>query len=225
MKKSSLFVRFTSYCGFAGLMSLSSLVKFSWIIGSQMAFFSGINIVAPLSGAFGGIFGSTASFLLRIITYACLFGTLSVKTFTLGIPSFFASLYWASNHWLVRAGIPLLCMTLFWLHPVGFAAGAYALYWIIPVMVHFLSRKYLLLEALGSTFVAHAVGSVIWLYATPMTANVWRALIPVVAVERLLFAAGMVVVHYGISLTMHYFHSRHAAGIKDPYMPLREALQ
>ena len=202
MQKNNFLVRLVHNTGFAGLIGLSSLVKFSWIIGSHMSFFSGINIMAPLSGAFGGVFGSIASFAIRTIVHLCLFGVLSVKCLTIGIPNFFASLYWGTTHWLVRAGLPLTCMLFFWMHPVGFAAGAYAFYWLIPVVVHYLSRKNIFLEALGSTFVAHAVGSVIWLYAMPMTPGVWLALIPVVAIERLLFATGMVIAHYGITFAV-----------------------
>jgi hypothetical protein len=202
MKKNNVLSHLTYNFSFASLISLSSLVKFSWLVGSQTAFFSGINIAAPLSGAFGGIFGSLASYLLRTLTYLCLFGTVSIKCLTLGIPNFFASLYWGTNLWIIRAGIPLLCMFLFWAHPVGFSAGAYAFYWFIPVAVHFLSGKNIFFQALGSTFVAHAVGSVIWLYAMPMTPAVWLALIPVVAVERLLFATGMVIMHYAINQVM-----------------------
>lgn len=199
MKKNNFFLRLAYNTGFAGLISLSSLVKFSWMVGSHISFFSGINVMAPLSGAFGGIFGSIASYAIRTIVHFCLFGLLSVKCLTLGIPNFFASLYWGTTHWLVRAALPLTCMVLFWMHPTGFAAGVYALYWLIPVMIHFLSRKHIFFEALGSTFVAHAVGSVIWLYAMPMAPGVWFALIPVVAIERLLFATGMVMAHYGIT--------------------------
>jgi len=44
------------------------------------------------------------------------------------------------------------------------------------------------LNVLGSTFVAHAVGSTIWLYTIGMNASVWNALIPIVALERLSMA-------------------------------------
>jgi hypothetical protein len=199
MQKNNFLIRLSHSAGFAGLIGLSSLVKFSWMVGSHISFFSGINIMAPLSGAFGGVFGSIASFALRTLIHFFLFGVLSVKCLTLGIPNFFASLYWGTTHWLIRVGLPLTCMMLFWAHPVGLAAGAYALYWLVPVAVHCLARKHVFFEALGSTFVAHAVGSVIWLYVMPMTSGVWLALIPVVAIERLLFATGMVIAHYGIT--------------------------
>lgn len=203
MQKNNFFVRLAQYTGFTGLIGLSSLIKFSWMVGSHISFFSGINIMAPLSGAFGGVFGSIASLVMRTVVHFCLFGVLSIKSLTIGIPTFFASLYWSTTHWFVRVGLPLICMALFWMHPVGFAAGAYALYWLIPVVVHCVSRKHVALEALGSTFVAHAVGSVIWLYVIPMAPATWLALIPVVAIERLLFASGMVIVHYALSSIVH----------------------
>ena len=146
MQKNNFLVRLSHNAGFAGLISLSSLVKFSWMVGSHISFFSGINIMAPLSGAFGGVFGSIASFALRTIIHFFLFGVLSVKCLTLGIPNFFASLYWGTTHWLIRVGLPLTCMMLFWAHPVGLAAGAYALYWLIPVAVHCLARKHVFLK-------------------------------------------------------------------------------
>jgi len=219
MQKNNFFVRLVKNSGFAGLVGLSSLVKFSWMVGSQTSFFSGINIMVPLSGAFGGVFGSVASYIIRAITHFCLFGVFSVKYLTIGVPNFFASLYWSTTHWALRIGLPITCMLLFWVHPTGFAAGAYALYWLIPVAVHCLSRKHIFLEALGSTFVAHAVGSVIWLYAAPMTPGVWIALMPVVAIERFLFASGMVIAHYLITTIAHCMsqqlvnHRAHNTGI------------
>ncbi len=80
---------------------------------------------------------------------------------------------------------PLLAMALFVLSPNGQGAWSYSLYWLIPVGVAFM-RPSLFGRALQSTFVAHAAGSVMWAYLTPLTSTMWLALIPVVAVERLL---------------------------------------
>jgi hypothetical protein len=60
-------------------------------------------------------------------------------------------------------------------------------------------QRSLFLQALGSTFIAHAVGSVIWLYTVPMTAAMWMGLMPIVLFERIAFALGMVIAHYVIS--------------------------
>ena len=55
-------------------------------------------------------------------------------------------------------------------------------------------------QALGATFTAHAVGSVIWLYTMPMAQEAWLALIPQVAIERLTFAAGIVVAYHAMNI-------------------------
>jgi len=96
---------------------------------------------------------------------------------------------------MIRCLMPLGCMLLFVLHPVGADAWIYAMYWWIPVILYITQRNDLFAMALGSTFVAHAVGSVIWLYTVPMAASTWLALIPIVLIERLLFALGMVVLY------------------------------
>lgn len=83
-------------------------------------------------------------------------------------------------------------------HPVGFWAAPYACYWLIPITLYFVQNKSVFLQALCSTLIAHAVGSVIWIYSVPMSVFDWYRLIPVVAVERFAFALGMVVVYNGI---------------------------
>ncbi len=55
------------------------------------------------------------------------------------------------------------------------------------------------MHCLASTFIAHSVGSVLWLYTGTMSAAVWMSLIPVVAIERFVFAGGMMVVYYAVS--------------------------
>ncbi len=110
------------------------------------------------------------------------------------IPGFFAAAYWASSSsMLIRVLVPILCMIAFIAHPVGGAAWLYAMYFLIPVLLYFRSKNNIFSTALGSTFVAHAVGSVIWVYTVPMTVFAWLALIPVVIIERLLFAIGMTI--------------------------------
>ena len=90
-----------------------------------------------------------------------------------------------------------LCMAMFLLHPVGYQAFFYSWFWFIPMIIHMLPFRNPFLEALGATFIAHAIGSVLVLYMKTMTAAAWLALIPVVVIERLLFASGMTVIYYG----------------------------
>ena len=180
---------------FVGAMQLSGLVKVSFLIGSQMIWFSGINSVLPLAGAFGGVMGAGLIFLMRQLFHLAFFKTISLSFLALCIPGFCASLYWATYHYVIRLVLPLACMGLFVVHPVGAQAFVYSLYWLIPVFLYVVPQRSLFLNALGSTFVAHAVGSVIWLYTVPMTADMWMGLMPIVLLERILFALGMVIAH------------------------------
>ena len=51
---------------------------------------------------------------------------------------------------------------------------------------------------MSATFIAHAVGSLIWLYTVGMTSLYWNSLIPLVAIERLVFAVGMTTCYFGL---------------------------
>ena len=184
---------------YAAIFKLSGLIKVSFLLGSQMVWFSGVNSILPLAGAFGGLFGASLVFLMRQLIHLLFFKTLSLSFLALCIPGFCASLYWATNSAFIRLLLPLACMGLFVAHPVGSQAFFYSLYWLIPVVLYFVPQRSLFLTALGSTFVAHAVGSVIWCYTVPMTAAMWLALMPIVALERTLFALGMVVAHHALT--------------------------
>jgi len=83
-----------------------------------------------------------------------------------------------------------VCMILFLIHPIGRQAWLYPMLWIIPLMATF-AKKRLILNSLGATFTAHAVGSTIFLYAFGLTPQIWLGLIPVVLIERGVFAIGI----------------------------------
>lgn len=184
---------------YASLAKVSGLLKVSFLVGSQMIWFSASNSVLPLAGAFGGVMGSGLVFLTRQLLHLIFFKTVSLSFLAFCIPGLFASLYWSTRHYTIRLLLPIACMALFMAHPVGAQAFVYSLYWLIPVVLYFVPQRSLFLQALGSTFTAHAVGSVIWLYTVPMTASMWIALMPIVLCERLLFALGMVIAHRLIS--------------------------
>ncbi len=199
---------FVTACGIKG----ASLLKTSYIVGSYAAFFSASSIALPLMGAWSNI---------PVIVTTCAFGFLVrlalgaslMPMFAYWVPGLCAALYWQLPSKFYRLGLPLLCMILFVSHPVGAAAAPYALYWFIPLMIAMMSSRTIWLDALASTFTAHAVGSVIWLYTVPMTAAAWMALIPMVACERMLYASGIVVGHAVISYVSRFFrtHSIHSS--------------
>lgn len=172
---------------------LLRFAKISPIIGSKLSFFSLSDAVMPLAGTAGLGFASLIV-ALRMTYRVGLLG-IPLSHLFYHLPGFCASAYWATESKLVRLILPLACMVAFVVHPVGSQAAAYSLYWLIPVALYFTKRKTVFLESLGSTFIAHGVGSVIWLYMFNIPAATWLALIPVVAVERLFFASTMTVVY------------------------------
>ena len=123
MIKNSLKV--TSYMGLA---KIAGLFKISFVIGSQMIWFSAANSIFPLAGAFGGVMGCGLAFFIRQLFHLIFFKTLSLSFLAFCIPGFFASLYWATNHYSIRLLVPLACMALFVAHPVGAQAFLYSLY-------------------------------------------------------------------------------------------------
>jgi hypothetical protein len=133
---------------------------------------------------------------------------------TLGIPSLLSALYlrcrvsrgevWSKYvQALFSVLIPALCMFLFIIHPVAGKAWAYSLYWLIPIflgVVGLFKKTTLFFEHLAATFIAHAAGSLVWCYLIPVSASKWVALIPIVALERFLFAGTQLLILVGISL-------------------------
>lgn len=187
---------------FNTLIKVSGFAKLSFIVGSQIAFFTGVAIITPLSGAFAGIAGCFGVFGVGILIRAFLFGWVPFHFLAYHVPGLFASFYWATESKLVRILPALLCMPLFIMHPVGSGAAFYSLFWLIPIYTTFFCEDTAFTRALGSTFTAHAIGSIIWLFTVSMTADQWLALIPIVIIERALFTVGMVIGYKIISFAI-----------------------
>lgn len=184
---------------FTGLVKLSSLLKVSFIIGSYTAFLSMTSVMMPLSGAFGGIWGAILVCALGLGFKLTIGSAITFKFLAYsGIPGLFAGLYWGSNSWGARLIIPLICMLAFIVNPVGSQIWAYSLFWLIPMITAFF-KKNIFLQSLGSTFIAHAVGTVIWIWAVPTIPAFWLMLVPIVIIERMVFALGMTFMHKALS--------------------------
>jgi len=181
---------------YAGCVVLASCVRIGSIVSTWSAVFSLSALLVPLGGAFGGSMTSWVVALVRMVCGAHAYGVSSLHHFAYWVPGLFASLYWVHSSRLVRLLLPLTCMLLFVVHPVGGQAWPYSCYWLVPAVLFFIPKKTVGMHALASTFIAHAVGSVIWVYAKPMTPTFWYGLIPIVAVERLFFAVGMTVCYH-----------------------------
>jgi len=187
--------------GYAAFISLISKLKISFIIGSKMAFFGASHCISPLIGYYSGATTTFLTFFMRTIIFALMSTSLPITSLFYHIPTLCASLYFATytstnnilRNRLAMATIPILCFMLFYLHPIGNQALAYTFFWLIPLLSLLITHKNIFIHALASTFIAHAVGSVIWIYTIgPKTAAAWLALIPIVIIERVLFASGMV---------------------------------
>ena len=187
------------------VLAFVSLVKVDFIWGSLHTFFSASQIVGPLIGFYGGFSCITVLYIAKDLIKGIFLGTGFLSPLALHIPTFFSAAYWASSSIIFRFLVPLLCIALFVLHPVGSQAAFYTLYWLIPLSIYFIPHRSVFLHALASTFIAHAVGSVIWLYWVPLKPELFWALMPVVLVERLLFASGMTLTYYLIEYAKLFF--------------------
>ncbi len=56
-------------CLFASFIKVSSLFKMSFVVGSQMIWLSGASVLAPLSGAFGGLNATFFVFVARLMIH------------------------------------------------------------------------------------------------------------------------------------------------------------
>ncbi len=208
MFKRRLFLTFIAIIG----LILSKLLWFEAGLGSKHLVFSAISIVGPMLGFICGfpeiIICSIFVFLMTFIAK----GYIGFSIFyTLGLPTAAAAFSLKvsiedkrSLSFLINVIVPIVCMVLFAMHNVGSEAVMYSFYWFIPMVIHFINgllnarfSKYFL-SALASTFVAHALGSIVYLYVMNTTPVIWNALIPVVAMERLAFSSVIVVTYFVI---------------------------
>lgn len=188
-----------TYAAIAATLYASSFVTWSLMLGAHNAHFTLANIAWPLIGALFPLGLGAGLLSLLVGLKAVGFTALPLMSMTFGLPTLASMAVWSnSNKWadlLLRLVVPAACVMLFVAHPVGGQASLYTLYWFIPMTLAALNKKDILSRALSATFVAHAIGSVMWIYTVPTTSALWLGLIPVVAVERLSFAlitAGMV---------------------------------
>lgn len=180
--------------------------------------FSFRHVITPLIGVWGGTLSVLLLFFAKGLVHACTAMGSKLLLFW-HLPTLCGALYFSlmkKDTWYTRAIAALpaaLCMVLFWIHPVGRHAYLYPLYWVIPIAVTLITTKPFFFQALGSTFTAHAVGSVLWLYSGILSSPAaWIALIPVVACERF----GMAILITGI---FHDVNARITGTKKIAYTP------
>ncbi|MCK4265571.1 hypothetical protein KAW80_04405 [Candidatus Babeliales bacterium] len=206
------------------LSKLLKLFTVSYSCGSQSMIFSGVSIIGPFYGFLLSIPAIFVYSLMIPLTCLLIKGSLGFSIFsTFGIPTAGAALSLRAASQVnrkfgvvvldivMRIVVPVICMTLFLMHPIGYSSFPYSFYWFVPIVFFILNYNKVMHSkfgirfsaALSSTFIAHALGSVIYLYSFDTSALLWLSLIPIVAFERLVIAGGMVGLYYlleGIAL-------------------------
>ncbi len=168
---------------------------------AQLTFF---DMYYPVSGAFLGSWFGVIAVLAMQIGNLVIHGFNGVDSHSVlrliatlrFLPLIFGTLYFSfdkHNSKLSKLILlaPLAAIISFNLNPIGRSVWYYSLFWTIPLLVWPLRQKFLLARSLGSTFTAHAVGGAVWIWAFHLPAVVWVGLVPVVILERTVFALGM----------------------------------
>lgn len=179
-------------------------IPVNYLVGSS-AKLTLFDLFAPASGAFIGTgVGVVSVLLIQIVNLAIHgFSNFDKAVIIRLFPTLFAVWYFAPRTKEVRGKlssvfsgqlillVPICAMISFNLNPVGRSVWFYSLFWLIPLLTYPFKNKFLLARSLGATFTAHAVGGAIWIWVFKLPPGVWVSLIPVVIMERGIFALGI----------------------------------
>ncbi len=185
-KKNLFFIAIFAIVGFIALQ-----IPVTQLEGSRVKF-TIYDAFAPIAGSFiGSIPGVIAVFLMQLFNFLVHGAHIEDSgTIIRFFPMLFAVLYFAKKG-KFNLIIPTVAIIAFVAHPIGRDVWYFSLFWTIPIVAYFLRDRFLFARALGATFTAHAVGGALWIWTFSLPAPVWNSLIPVVAIERFLFALGI----------------------------------
>ena len=192
---------------FSALSIAFYTINLSYIWGSQAQSFTMFQFIGPVGGGIlgpgiGAAIAVAVDFASKVILGKMSWDLVGfIRLFTVAA----AALCFGMVREKKWAGIviPIAGMLLFWANPVGAEAWGYALLWLIPIAASFLASN-LFMRSLASTFQAHIVGSLAFLYFVGLPASAWWALIPLVIVERTLFAAGISITYVSLNSIVDY---------------------
>lgn len=179
------------FTGIFIVLGLASLeVPIRPLLAAKGQAFTLFEFVGPTAGWFlGPWFGAASVIAVKGVDLVVRDQPLTTVNIIRLFPLAFAAIYLGSRGRLIGI-VPSAAIITFLAHPVGREVWFYSLYWLIPlVLMRF--TKQLPLKSLGATFTAHAVGGAAFIWAVPLPAKFWVNLIPIVAVERLVFALGI----------------------------------
>ena len=180
---------------FSILVFIGDRINFSRLVGAENQFFTLFQFFGPVAGAFlGPVVGVMSVLIAEVASKIVNHATFDLVTILRLTPMLFAAWYFGTKKDKLSFLVPIAAIVLFVAHPVGRQVWYFSLFWVMPIIIKLLPKKYgdrIFLRSLGATFTAHAVGGAMWNYLVPMTPQAWVALIPVVIYERLLFASGI----------------------------------
>lgn len=204
------------FIGFTFLGVLALQVPLMKLVGSSVNF-TLFDAFAPIAGAFlGSIPGLVAVLLMQgfhFVTQGMNFS--DPATLIRLLPLAMAALYF-SRKMPLNVIVPALAILAFVAHPTGREVWYFSLFWTIPIVCYFLQERWLMARALGATFMAHSVGGALWMWFVPIPAAIWVGLIPVVIMERLLFAGGIAVSYLAVNNTFAYLNEKLKFSYKFP---------
>lgn len=165
---------------------------------------------APITTSFIGLIPGLFSIALIQAINLILHGpdALDIGALIHFFPMLFAGLYFWKKNAFVGIALPILAILIFNLSDTGREVWYYSLFWTIPIISHFGRVQSLIMRSLGSTFMAHAVGGAVWIHLLNIPKAVWDSLIPVVIIERILFAIGITLTYIAFCKVIEYLEQK-----------------
>ncbi len=220
---------------FAALFIVLSQTKMFPILGTDFNFSLAVMFGPALGGLLGMGLGAATIILSQLIGIAIgMYSMDSIINIAVFFPILFGSLYFARSFKGDKRFmlIPIAMMVAFIAHPIGRQVWYYSLFWLIPVAVmqfkrqidsllkHPIAQTYS--YSLGTAFVDHSVGSVMYLWAFSIPAEMWIAAIPITLFERLLIALGITFSFHAVKAGMKALQDAamavaHAEPQKEPH--------
>ncbi len=202
------------------LLGLAALqIPLTHLTGSK-ASFTVFDAFGPTAGGFIETFpAAIAVFLMQLFNFL-LHGAhvQDMGTFIRFIPMVFATIYFSKKS-RFNFIVPILAIMMFVLNPIGRTVWYFSLFWLIPIICYFWQEKSLFIQSLGATFTAHAVGGVLWIYFFHLPKTAWIALIPVVALERLVFALGITLTYLIFNNALNFINKKNILPFRLPANP------
>ncbi|MBA3751368.1 hypothetical protein H0X06_01015 [Candidatus Dependentiae bacterium] len=184
------------------ITQLLGTFSISPILGTNFLSFNLTHALTPLTGFFGNGIHIVVAYMVHTAITG-LYGSIGFNLFN-HMPTFCGALFLATDSRFLKASISTLCIVMFLLHPIGRECAFYTLYWIPPLIISFLPRSPLFIQALGSTLTTHAVGSILWIYSHNTTVAFWQTLMCCVWIERLLFALVLAGSSYALHISIPF---------------------